>query len=119
MTTEQNKTQELYAQVVEKAWESSEFKKQLVANPVGAIEELSGGKLKIHDGKKLVVLDEVDTLNRQPKEDEIYLVIPESTYELTDEQLEAVAGGVTITISGSYSQKDGWDIHVEVDFSIF
>ncbi len=119
MENVQTKTQELFEQVVVTAWENSEFKSKLMANPIETLEEVSGGKVEIPNGKTLVVLDEVDTLNRQPKADETYLIIPENTYELTEEQLETVAGGVTVEISVGYSQKDGWSCEIKVDFSIF
>lgn len=84
--------QKFYAQIVQKAWEDAEFKKELVANPVAAIEKFTGKKMNLPAGKTLVVKDQSD-------DSAIYINIPASAKkyadtELTDEQLEAAAGGV-------------------------
>ncbi|KRD12434.1 TOMM propeptide domain-containing protein [Flavobacterium sp. Root901] len=84
--------QKIYAEIVQKAWEDAAFKKELVANPVAAIEKFTGKKMNLPAGKTLVVKD-------QSNESTIYINIPVSTKkyadaELTDEQLEAAAGGV-------------------------
>lgn len=89
--------QKLYAEVVQKAWENAEFKKELIANPVKAIEELTGIKMNIPQGQTLVVADQTD-------ESTVYLNIPRkidvSELELTDEQLEMVAGGTDVLFWG-------------------
>src|SRR5258705_13780949 len=84
--------QKLYAEVVQKAWEDAEFKKELVANPIAAIEKFIGKKLNLPEGKTLVVRDQTD-------ESAIYINIPvapkhSGDTQLSEEQLEAVAGGV-------------------------
>jgi hypothetical protein len=84
------KNQEILQSVLEKAWEDAEFKKELVADPMLAIEKLTGEKLELPNGKKLVILDTTD-------ESTVYLKIPAKESlesELTDEQLEMVAGGM-------------------------
>jgi hypothetical protein len=84
--------QKMYAEIVQKAWEDADFKKELVANPVAAIEKLTGKKLNLPEGKTLVVRDQTD-------ESTVYINIPakaEVDAELNEEQLEAVAGGVGI-----------------------
>lgn len=82
--------QKLYAQVVNEAWENAEFKSELVANPVAAIEKLTGQKLNLPEGKTLVVRD-------QTEEGTVYINIPAKPntedVELNEDQLEAVAGG--------------------------
>lgn len=81
--------QKLYAEVVQKAWEDENFKKELVANPVEAIENLTGRKINLPEGKTLVVRD-------QTAEDTVYINIPakpEMDMELNEQELEAVAGG--------------------------
>lgn len=82
--------QKLYAEIVHKAWESSEFKNELMNNPLEAIENLLGRKINLPAGKKLVVRDQTD-------EATIYINIPAKPnledVELDEEQLEAVAGG--------------------------
>lgn len=81
--------QKLYAEIVQKAWDDADFKQALVANPLNAIEKLTGKKLNLPEGKTLVVRDQTD-------ESVVYINIPaapEVDAELNEEQLEAVAGG--------------------------
>ena len=84
--------QKLYAEIVQKAWEDATFKKELTANPVAAIEKLTGKKLNLPEGKTIVVRDQTD-------ESVVYINIPAASkqmddVELNDDQLEAVAGGL-------------------------
>jgi hypothetical protein len=96
MITQEQQIQgaELIKTLAQKAWESSAFKEQLINNPVSTIESVTGQKLQTD--LKIVVEDQTD-------ESVVYLNIPAkpdlSTLELTDEQLEMVAGG-TDFISG-------------------
>lgn len=87
--------QKLNAQVVQNAWDDVQFKNQLIANPLETMEKLTGHKINLPAGKKLVVIDQTD-------ESTVYFTIPRkvdmSTLELTEEQLEMVAGGITPTI---------------------
>jgi len=75
-----------------KAWESDAFKKQLIKNPVETIEQVTGKHLPDLKGKKIVVVDQTD-------EDVVYINLPAkpnlNELELTEEQLELVAGGAT------------------------
>ncbi|MFC3811761.1 class IIb bacteriocin, lactobin A/cerein 7B family [Lacihabitans lacunae] len=84
--------QTMFAEVVQKAMEDDAFKKTLIANPVNTIETFIGHELIIPNGLTLVVQD-------QSEESTIYLNIPKKgridELELTDEQLEMVAGGST------------------------
>ncbi|MBB1194850.1 TOMM propeptide domain-containing protein [Flavobacterium sp. SOK18b] len=90
------KNQKLLQTAVLSAWENAEFKKQLLASPVSAIETLTGEKFEIPSGKEFVILDSVDD-SIVKDESKIYFNFPtkESVMEtkLTDEQLEMVAGG--------------------------
>ena len=74
--------------VVNKAWDDAQFKSELVANPKAAIESATG--LKVPESVNIVVNDQTDG-------DTVYLNIPAKpdyeSMELTDEQLEQVAGG--------------------------
>ncbi|GAB3224864.1 NHLP leader peptide family RiPP precursor [Spirosoma arcticum] len=83
--------QKLYGEVVQKAWEDAQFKSELMANPVAAIEKLTGQKLNLPQGKTLVVRDQTD-------ETTVYINLPTKPntedMELNEDQLEAVAGGV-------------------------
>ncbi len=95
-TLEQQKQgAELMKALVEKAWESANFKDLLVKNPMDAIEGFTGKKFTLPEEEKLIVEDQTD-------ESLIYLNIPaEPNYnelELTEEQLEMIAGGVTPTV---------------------
>ncbi|QVY64639.1 NHLP leader peptide family RiPP precursor [Polaribacter sp. Q13] len=94
------KEQQVLQQVINEAWENAEFKKELIANPVAAIEALTGEKLNIPEGKTFVVRDQTD-------ESTVYINIPAEQkledVELNEEQLEAVAGGnVFLPYSGPF-----------------
>ena len=84
--------QKLYAEIVQKVWDDAEFKKELMANPVEAIEKLTGKKMNLPEGKTLVVRDQTDESN-------VYINIPaqpKMDVELSEDQLEMVAGGGTV-----------------------
>ncbi len=84
------KEQKLLQTIVQKAWEDGTFKQELMNSPVEAIEKLTGEKINLPEGKTLVVRDQTD-------ESTVYINIPaeQSTedVELSEEQLEAIAGG--------------------------
>ena len=91
ITQEQQKQgAELLKVLAQKAWESSTFKEQLIENPVSSIESITGQKMQ--PDINIIVEDQTDT-------SKIYLNIPRKIeideLELTDEQLEMVAGGLT------------------------
>ncbi len=82
--------QKLYAEIVQKAWEDVQFKKELIANPLEAIETLTGKRLNLPEGKTLVVRDQTD-------ESVVYINIPaepQKDMELNNQEIEAVSGGV-------------------------
>ncbi|KQM19131.1 NHLP leader peptide family RiPP precursor [Chryseobacterium sp. Leaf201] len=85
--------QKVYAEIVQKAWDDADFKKQLIENPIVAIEKLTGEKLILPKGKKLVVSDQTD-------ESQVFINIPAKPnfedVELNENQLEAVSGGIEI-----------------------
>lgn len=88
--------EQLFQQVITEAWENAEFKAELLVNPVAAIEKLTGRSLTLPEGKTLVVRD-------QTADNTMFINIPAKEevedVELSDEQLEAVSGGV---IDGPY-----------------
>lgn len=90
---ELTKEQKLIQTIVQKAWEDEAFKQELIANPVKAIENLTGKSVNLPEGKTLVVRD-------QTEESIVYINIPVEPnmddMELNEEQLEAVAGGAKI-----------------------
>ncbi|MEA5427832.1 MULTISPECIES: NHLP leader peptide family RiPP precursor [Arcicella] len=92
ITQEQQKQgAELLKTLAQKAWESSAFKEQLIENPISTIESVTGQKMQ--SDIKIIVEDQTDT-------SKIYLNIPRKIeideLELTDEQLETVAGGTDL-----------------------
>ena len=90
---ESTKENQLFNQLVEKAWGDEKFKKELIQNPVETIEKLTGKKLDLPKGKEIVVRD-------QTNESSVYINIPAKPnmedLQLTEEQLEAVAGGYSL-----------------------
>ena len=94
ITQEQQKeSAELLKTLTQKAWESSTFKEQLIENPVSTIESITGQKMP--SDIKVIVED-------QTNPSYIYLNIPRKVnfdeLELSDEQLEMVAGGSDIIL---------------------
>lgn len=84
--------QKMYAEIVQKAWDDAEFKKELVNNPIEAIEKLTGKKINLPEGKRLAVRDQTD-------DSAVYINIPakpNEDIELNDNQLDMVAGGTAI-----------------------
>ncbi|WP_420551236.1 NHLP leader peptide family RiPP precursor [Tenacibaculum aiptasiae] len=82
--------QKLLQTIIHKAWEDNSFKKHLIENPIDAIKNLTGENVKVPEGKTIVVRDQTDSSF-------IYINIPAEPnmddMELTEEQLEIVAGG--------------------------
>ena len=82
--------QQLLKSIIQQAWKDTDFKNELVKNPIPTIENITGEKVKLSKDQTLVVVDQTD-------QDVIYFNIPAipdfSDIELNEEQLEAVAGG--------------------------
>ena len=91
--------QNLFQELVEKAWDSTSFKNQLISNPKSVITEVSGKDLKLLQDKKIVVEDQTD-------KSIIYLNIPAKLtlddLELTDKQMEVMSGGDNIFFDLGY-----------------
>ncbi|MEW7281270.1 NHLP leader peptide family RiPP precursor [Aquimarina sp. 2201CG1-2-11] len=89
LTATQKKAQELLNTLIVKTWEDPEFKERLIANPLEEIKKATGKKIETH--KKVFVVD-------QSNPDHIYINIPVrpnlDNIELTEDQLEMIAGGV-------------------------
>ena len=79
--------------VISKAWEDDNFRKSLVESPKESIKNLTG--LDIPQAYNLVVNDQTDV-------NKIFINIPPKPnyddMDLTDEQLEQVAGGEVIVM---------------------
>ncbi len=81
---------ELEAQLIARAWQDGEFKQRLIADPNGTIAEATGRP--IPPGVEIRVMEETPTT--------LYLVLPQNAAELSDEQLDAAAGGLLL-LSGN------------------
>lgn len=90
LTAQQQKSQDLLQAVITRAWEDATFKQDLIENPIDAIEKLTGERVKLPAGKTLIVKDQTDA-------SAVYVNIPAEPnmedMELSEEQLEVVAGG--------------------------
>ncbi len=108
--------QKVYTEVVQRAWEDAEFKKSLIANPVEVIEKFTGKKVNLPEGKTLVVIDESETKNNKPEDGKTYFVIPEAKhgdFELTEEELEKVAGGISVVFNYDKDNNyTGWSLEL-------
>ena len=87
---ELTREQKLLQAIIQKAWEDANFKERLKESPLEAIQTLTGEQLNLPKEKTILVTD-------QSSLDIIYINIPAQPsmddVELTEEQLEIVAGG--------------------------
>jgi hypothetical protein len=89
----QKQGSELMQLLLENSWKSDTFKKQLIKEPISTIETLTGSR--IGENAKFIVEDQTDrsviyfNIPSEPNFDEL---------ELTEEQLEMIAGGITPTV---------------------
>lgn len=83
----QSNTEANLKKIITRAWEDEAFKQELVSNPAKAIEKLFGQPLDLK-GKKIVAVDQTDPST-------FYINVPANpdNVELTEAELEAVAGG--------------------------
>lgn len=88
---ENSNQQRILQRVLSEAWNNPAYKQELINNPVEAVKSLTGESFTLPEGKTLEVCD-------QSSSDKVYLNIPEQPnlddVELTDSQLEEVAGGL-------------------------
>jgi len=96
LTEQQQKAQEFLSSIYTKAWEDKTFKQELVDNPIEALNKFTGKVANFPEDKQVVVQDQTNPNN-------IYINIPVKPnlddVELSEEQLEAVAGGVQDPLS--------------------
>jgi hypothetical protein len=88
--------QQFEQRLIEKAMKDESFRKYLIENPDAAIEAETG--IKTPETMKIIVLEE------DPQT--VYLVLPPNSFandilELSDAELEAVAGGYDIWTKGT------------------
>ena len=82
--------QEMERRLIEKSVEDEDFRKKLIEDPKGAVEQELGRRLP--EGVRVVAVEETS--------DTIYLVLPSTSMKgreggaLSDPDLESVAGGV-------------------------
>ena len=100
LTEQQQKSQEVLQTVITKAWEDETFKRELIVNPIDAIEKATGNRIELPEGKTLIVRDQTD-------DSKVYINIPAEPnmedLELSEEQLEAVAGGIQMILPIDWS----------------
>ncbi len=87
-----NARKNIEARLTEKAWKDEEFKNELLNNTNNTLENELG--IRIPQGIKIKVLEE--------SADEVYLILPrapeyEKAAELSDAELDEVAGGTVTT----------------------
>jgi hypothetical protein len=83
--------EEALAPVVAKAWKDEKFKKELMSNPKALLNREFG--VEIPDNVNVKVVEE--------NANNLYIILPmkpQAGGELTDEQLEAVAGGFCLPV---------------------
>jgi len=94
---------EMERRLIEKSLQEESFRQRLVEDPKGAMEEELGTRLP-EEVRVVVVEETLDT---------IYLVLPGTpmsggeSMELSDEQLQSVAGGWDTSLPGVDTQADG------------
>ncbi len=83
------KVNQLLEPIILKTYQDAEFKAEFMANPKEVIERETGEEIGLPSGFNVSVVDKSDPFA-------IYITIPvnEEMLELTDEELELVAGGV-------------------------
>ncbi|WP_163407294.1 NHLP leader peptide family RiPP precursor [Flavobacterium ajazii] len=87
MNTNQANSEANFKKIISKSWEDESFKQELVSNPVQAIEKLFGQPIDLK-GKKIVAVDQTD-----PSTFYINIPVNHESMELTEAELEAIAGG--------------------------
>jgi hypothetical protein len=91
MSKEPLTRRDLEAQIIAKAQADESFRQALMGNPKAAIEKELNGELR--EGVEIKVVEETAST--------LYLVLPAVEGELSEADLDRVAGGVRTAISGS------------------
>lgn len=80
--SDQDAQQKAFAAIVANSWSDADFRAQLVADPTAT---LKANGVDVPEGKRVVVVEDSDT--------EFHIVLPTRPAELSDEELDSVAGG--------------------------
>ncbi|QNS41688.1 NHLP leader peptide family natural product precursor [Chryseobacterium manosquense] len=87
--------EKILQEIVKRAWEDLDFKRNLIANPVETIEKFIGRPINLPQEKTLSVVDQTNS-------SVIYINLPAKLdledMELNEDQLDAVSGGDGIVI---------------------
>ena len=78
--------------IIERAWKVPEFREEFVSNPKGTIEKYTGQKLP-QNFRVVVHEEDAQTMHM------IIPQAPQNVSELSDEDLERVAGGTDVSIA--------------------
>lgn len=87
---EDKKVEEVLKKIISKAWEDINFRKELIADPINTIQNYTGAKVILPEGKELIIIDQTD-------KNKVFVNIPSEPnfedVELSEDQLETIAGG--------------------------
>ena len=75
-----------YGQVVARAWRDEAFKQRLLSDPAGVLREEG---IEVPAGQQVRLVENTDQV--------LHLVLPQKPRDLSDEQLDQVAGGGVLT----------------------
>lgn len=118
LVEQQQKAQELMNSIIMKCWEDENFKQELISSPETTLEKFIGKPINLPEGKNLVVVDQSRDSNKT------YLNIPSApdfdNLQLTDEQLETIAGGGSPFIASSTPCAHGaaWALGVIISLAV-
>lgn len=94
--SEQDTQYKAFAAIVARSWDDADFRAQLLADPTAT---LVANGVPVPEGKRVVVVEDSDT--------ELHVVLPPRPTELSDEELDSVAGGFPCVSYGCDSEGEG------------
>ncbi|HEV2438709.1 MAG TPA: NHLP leader peptide family RiPP precursor [bacterium] len=83
---DQSERMKAYGRIVARAWSDRAFKQRLLADPASVLREF---KIDVPAGRQVRVVEETDAVG--------YFVLPAQPGDLSFEQLEKIAAGMTGT----------------------
>ncbi|WP_308466560.1 NHLP leader peptide family RiPP precursor [Rathayibacter soli] len=93
---EQNAQNKAFAAIVARSWGDAAFHAELLANPTAT---LAANGFHVPDGKQVEVVEDSDTV--------MHVLLPARPSELSDEELDSVAGGFPCVSYGCDSAGEG------------